>query len=87
MSRPRGRAARVYCGRWGLAIAAPAAAHATNKLHGGTAYATHTCNILRDQRARLGCLYHAPVVWGLEMNAIRRVQSQEPNVPLGYGVG
>ena len=37
--------------------------------------------------SRLGCLYHAPVVRGLEMNAIRRVQSQEPNVPPGYGVG
>ena len=37
--------------------------------------------------SRLCCLYHTPVVWGLEMNAIRRVQSQEPNVPLGYGVG
>ena len=37
--------------------------------------------------SRLGCLYHAPVVQGLEMNAIRRVQSQEPNVPPGYGVG
>ena len=37
--------------------------------------------------SRLGCLYHAPVVRGLEMNAICRVQSQEPNVPPGYGVG
>ena len=37
--------------------------------------------------SRLGCLYHAPVVWGLEMNATCRVQPQEPNVQLGYGVG
>ena len=35
----------------GQAVAALAAAHTTNKLHGGTTYATHTCNILRDQRA------------------------------------
>ena len=26
--------------------------------------------------SRLGCLYHTPVVWGLETNAIRRVQEK-----------
>ena len=34
---------------------------------------------------RLPILHGA--VWGLETNTIRRAQSQEPNVPLGYGVG